>query len=58
MTHDDIELLKLKNYTVGVPIDENILCKDNAQEIIGGYIRAMEGFVSLTPTRTSVSTGS
>ncbi len=47
MTHRDIALLKLKNYTVGTSIDEDILCGDDAQEKIGEYIRAMEGYVSL-----------
>ncbi|KAM3501173.1 hypothetical protein MY10362_005770 [Beauveria mimosiformis] len=45
-THRDIELLKLKNYTVGVPLDEEMLCKDNVQEVIGEYIRAMEGYIT------------
>ncbi|KAJ2954984.1 hypothetical protein NQ176_g11443 [Zarea fungicola] len=45
-THQDIELLKLKNYTVGVPLDETILTKDDAQEKIGEYIRAMEKFIT------------
>ncbi|KAM3562969.1 hypothetical protein MY1884_001514 [Beauveria asiatica] len=45
-THRDIELLKLKNYTVGVPFDEEMLCKDNVQEVIGEYIRAMEGYIT------------
>ncbi|KAM3529333.1 hypothetical protein MY4038_005450 [Beauveria bassiana] len=45
-THRDIELLKLKNYTVGIPFDEEMLCKDNVQEVIGEYIRAMEGYIT------------
>ncbi|TQV98128.1 hypothetical protein V2A60_006189 [Cordyceps javanica] len=45
-THRDIELLKLKNYTIGVPLDENMLCEDNAQEKIAEYVRAMEGYIT------------
>lgn len=51
-THPDIELLKLKNYTVGIPIDENILCKDNAQEKLGEYFRALEKYVSNNASQT------
>ncbi|KAJ4150211.1 hypothetical protein LMH87_010970 [Akanthomyces muscarius] len=46
VTHRDIALLKLKNYTVGTSIDEDILCRDDAQEKIGEYIRAMEGYIT------------
>ncbi|ATY59602.1 hypothetical protein A9K55_002467 [Cordyceps militaris] len=46
VTHRDIELLKLKNYTIGVPFDENVLCEDDAQEKIAEYFRAMEGYIT------------
>lgn len=46
-THPDIELLKLKNYTVGAKIDENVLCKDDTQQKLAEYLGAMEVFVRL-----------
>ncbi|OAA70292.1 hypothetical protein ISF_02266 [Cordyceps fumosorosea ARSEF 2679] len=45
-THPDIELLKLKNYTIGVPIDDDMLCGDDAQEKFAEYIGAMEGYIT------------
>ncbi len=45
MAHPDIELLKLKNYTVGAKIGEDVLCKDDTQEKLAEYLGAMEVFV-------------
>ncbi|KAM5348773.1 hypothetical protein ACJ41O_008596 [Fusarium nematophilum] len=44
--HRDIELLKLRNFTIGTQIDDSIFYDDNAQEKISEVIRAMVGFVS------------
>ncbi|KAJ3473928.1 hypothetical protein NLG97_g10068 [Lecanicillium saksenae] len=45
-THRDIELLKLKNYTVGVPFDENVLCGDDAQQKMKEFFCGLEAFVT------------
>lgn len=44
--HRDIALLKLRNFTVGTQIDDNIFYQDNAQEKISEIIRPMVGYVS------------
>ncbi|CAM1506384.1 Fc.00g060250.m01.CDS01 [Cosmosporella sp. VM-42] len=44
--HRDIELLKLRNFTVGTKIDEDMLCGDDAQEKLTEIIRPMVGFIS------------
>ncbi|KAI1336985.1 hypothetical protein F5Y15DRAFT_166175 [Xylariaceae sp. FL0016] len=44
--HRDIELLKLRNYTVGCKVDDHVLLGDDAQEKIMEIIRPMVGFVS------------
>ncbi|EQL04045.1 hypothetical protein OCS_00244 [Ophiocordyceps sinensis CO18] len=44
--HKDIELLKLKTYTVGTKIDAEMLCGDDAQQSVQRLMRAMSGFVS------------
>lgn len=45
--HRDIELLKLRNFTVGKKIDESMLCADDVQEKIADIVRALSGFVSV-----------
>ncbi|KAK2594058.1 hypothetical protein QQS21_008243 [Conoideocrella luteorostrata] len=45
-THRDIELLKLRNYTIGTKIDADVLAKDDAQEKLSEIVRALSGFVS------------
>lgn len=44
--HRDIKLLRLKSYTVGTKIDENILCRDDAQTKIAELIQGLSSFVS------------
>lgn len=44
--HRDIALLKLRNFTVGTQIDDNIFYQDNAQGKISEIIRPMVGYVS------------
>ncbi|KAF5677997.1 hypothetical protein FCIRC_6598 [Fusarium circinatum] len=44
--HRDIALLKLRNFTVGTQIDDNIFYQDDAQEKISEIIRPMVGYVS------------
>lgn len=44
--HRDIELLKLRNYTVGRQLPDEELHSDDAQEKIMEVIRAMVPFVS------------
>ncbi|KAK8919590.1 hypothetical protein VCV18_008416 [Metarhizium anisopliae] len=46
VTHRDIELLKLRNYTIGVKIDADMLAKDTAQQKIQEIMRGLFGFVS------------
>ncbi|POR38473.1 Uncharacterized protein TPAR_01328 [Tolypocladium paradoxum] len=46
VTHRDIALLKLRNYTVGTKIDADVLCKDDAQDKVGEIMRALSSFVS------------
>jgi hypothetical protein len=44
--HRDIALLKLRNFTFGTQIDDDIFYRDDAQEKISEIIRPMVGFVS------------
>lgn len=44
--HRDIELLKLRNFTIGTQIDDDIFYADDAQEKISDIIRPMVGYVS------------
>ncbi|KAL6827367.1 hypothetical protein J3E69DRAFT_265185 [Trichoderma sp. SZMC 28015] len=46
VTHRDIELLKLRNYTVGVKIDDDLLSSDNAQAKLKEILRGLSGFVT------------
>ncbi|KAK5987905.1 hypothetical protein PT974_12041 [Cladobotryum mycophilum] len=47
VTHRDIELLKLKNFTVGTSIDEHdILCSDDAQEKLADIMRGLHPFIA------------
>ncbi|KAG8423650.1 hypothetical protein J3458_000526 [Metarhizium acridum] len=46
VTHRDIELLKLRNYTIGAKIDADMLAKDTAQQKIKEIMRGLSGFVS------------
>lgn len=45
-THRDIELLKLKNFTVGTKINEDILCKDSTQEKVSEIMNGLLSFVT------------
>lgn len=45
VTHRDIELLKLKSYTVGAKVDDKIFCGDDAQAKIADMIRGLFGYV-------------
>lgn len=47
--HRDIQLLKLRNFTIGKKIDDELLCRDDAQEKLTEIIRAMVGYVSRFP---------
>ncbi|KAL6352869.1 hypothetical protein LRP88_13342 [Fusarium phalaenopsidis] len=44
--HRDIELLKLRNFTIGTQIDDYILSADDAQEKISDIIRPMITFLN------------
>lgn len=44
--HRDIELLKLRNFTVGTKISDDIFLGDDAQEKISAIIQPMVVFVS------------
>ncbi|KAL5090525.1 hypothetical protein Trisim1_004419 [Trichoderma cf. simile WF8] len=46
VTHRDIELLKLRNYTVGTKIDDELLSSDNAQAKLKDIMRGLSGFVT------------
>lgn len=48
VTHRDIELLKLRNYTVGTKIDDDLLSSDNAQAKLKEILRGLSGFVRLS----------
>ncbi|RMJ14819.1 hypothetical protein CDV36_005530 [Fusarium kuroshium] len=44
--HRDIELLKLRNFTIGTQIDDDIFSADDAQEKISDIIRPMVGYIT------------
>lgn len=44
--HRDIELLKLRNFTVGKKIPDSVFTSDDSQDRIADTIRAMVGYVS------------
>ncbi|KAG6060642.1 hypothetical protein E4U17_003814 [Claviceps sp. LM77 group G4] len=46
ITHRDIELLKLRNYTIGTKIDADFFTKDDVQERLADLIRGLCGFVT------------
>ena len=46
--HRDIELLKLRNFTVGKKIPDSVFTADDSQDQIADIIRAMVGYVSGT----------
>ncbi|KND88132.1 hypothetical protein TOPH_07214 [Tolypocladium ophioglossoides CBS 100239] len=46
VSHRDIALLKLRNYTIGTKIDADMLCKDDAQDKVGEIMQALSSFVS------------
>ncbi|KAL2755961.1 hypothetical protein ACRALDRAFT_2059232 [Sodiomyces alcalophilus JCM 7366] len=45
-SHEDIELLKLRSYTVGVPVDDDIFTRDDAQDRLAEIIQALVPFVT------------
>jgi len=47
--HRDIELLKLKSYTVGKKIDDKLFTSADGQAQIADIIGAMSGFVCFGP---------
>lgn len=46
--HRDIELLKLRNFTVGKKIPDSVFTADDSQDQIADIIRPMVGYVSGT----------
>lgn len=53
--HRDIELLKLRNFTIGKKgLPDSVFTDENGQEKISDIIRAMVGFVSQVAMATSV----
>ncbi|KAL6866678.1 hypothetical protein J3F83DRAFT_119114 [Trichoderma novae-zelandiae] len=46
VTHRDIELLKLRSYTVWTNLDDSVLCGDNAQTKIKDILSGLFGFVT------------
>ncbi|KAH6696827.1 hypothetical protein F5X68DRAFT_290 [Plectosphaerella plurivora] len=44
--HRDIELLKLRNFTIGIKVEDDIYTKDDAQEKLLETIQAMEPFIT------------
>lgn len=44
--HRDIELLKLRNFTISKKVDDKVFTEDDAQEQICEIIAAMHPFVS------------
>lgn len=47
VTHRDIELLKLRNFTIGTKIDDTVLSSDDAQAKIKETMRGLLAFVRL-----------
>ncbi|KAK3303242.1 uncharacterized protein B0T15DRAFT_539612 [Chaetomium strumarium] len=45
--HRDMQLLKLRNFTVGKKVAEEVFTSASGQEEVAGIVRAMVGFVSL-----------
>jgi uncharacterized protein (DUF2461 family) len=45
--HRDMQLLKLRNFTVGKKVDEAVFTSASGQEEVARIVRAMVGFVSL-----------
>jgi hypothetical protein len=50
-THQDIELLKLRNYTVHADLDDELMCSDDAQEKLKEVFQGLVGFVSVVPPK-------
>lgn len=48
VTHRDIELLKLRNYTISTKIDADVFTKEDVQERLAEVIRGLCGFVSFS----------
>ncbi|TWU73086.1 hypothetical protein ED733_004123 [Metarhizium rileyi] len=46
VTHRDIELLKLRNYTIGTKVDADMFTENNAQDKIQEIMRGLYGFIS------------
>ncbi|RDA89819.1 hypothetical protein CP533_3020 [Ophiocordyceps camponoti-saundersi (nom. inval.)] len=46
VTHRDIELLKLRNFTVRKSFDADILCRDDAMQTVADMVQALLGLVS------------
>ncbi|KAL7932727.1 hypothetical protein V8C35DRAFT_71404 [Trichoderma chlorosporum] len=46
VTHRDIELLKLRNFTVGTKIDDELLSSDDAQTKVKEILSGLSGFVT------------
>ncbi|KAK1759742.1 hypothetical protein QBC47DRAFT_338113 [Echria macrotheca] len=44
--HRDIELLKLRNYTVSRRLDEDVFLREGGQDELVGMVRALAGFVA------------
>lgn len=45
ITHPDIELLKLRNYTVSTKLDDEGFCMDGVQDKLADILRALRGLV-------------
>ncbi|KAF4119444.1 Conserved hypothetical protein (DUF2461) [Geosmithia morbida] len=45
--HRDIKLLRLKSFFVETPVDESVLCRDDAQSKIADIVRGLFPFVSV-----------
>ncbi|TFB01156.1 hypothetical protein CCMA1212_006666 [Trichoderma ghanense] len=45
VTHRDIELLKLRNFTVVTHLNDDVLCSDNAQTKLKDILSGLSGFV-------------
>ncbi|PTB64627.1 hypothetical protein BBK36DRAFT_1176872 [Trichoderma citrinoviride] len=46
VTHRDIELLKLRNFTIMKNLDDEVLCGDNAQTKLKDILSGLSGFVT------------
>lgn len=49
--HRDIDLLRLRNFTIGKKIPDTIFTAEDGQEQIVDIVRAMVGFVSLSAVK-------